>query len=67
MHSRSLIPSGETGKTEAWVVLENGPGARIFAGLKAATTAERMRQAIADGTVADELAEFLHRSPGTPS
>jgi mannose-6-phosphate isomerase len=56
---RGLIPSGETGKTEAWVVVENGPGARIFAGLKRATTAEAMRQAIADGTVAHELAEFL--------
>jgi mannose-6-phosphate isomerase len=55
---QGLIPIGETGKTEAWVVLENGPGARIFAGLKTATSACRMRAAIADGTVADELAEF---------
>lgn len=54
----NLIPIGETGKTEAWVVLENGPGARIFAGLKSGTTARRMRQAIADGKVVDELAEF---------
>jgi mannose-6-phosphate isomerase len=54
----SLIPSGETAKTEAWVVLENGPEARIFAGLKAGTTACRMRRAIADGTVVEELAEF---------
>jgi mannose-6-phosphate isomerase len=56
---RSLIPGGETGKTEAWIVLENGPGARIFAGLKRVTTEKAMRQAIADGTVAAELAEFL--------
>jgi mannose-6-phosphate isomerase len=60
---RGLIPVGETGKTEAWVVLENGPGARVFAGLKAGTTATRMREAIGDGTVADELAEFVP-SPG---
>ncbi|HTC52622.1 MAG TPA: type I phosphomannose isomerase catalytic subunit [Steroidobacteraceae bacterium] len=45
-------------KTEAWVVLENGPGAHIFAGLKAGTTAHRMRRALADGTLADELAQF---------
>jgi mannose-6-phosphate isomerase len=45
-------------KNEAWVVLENGPKAHIFAGLKAGTTASAMRQAIADGTVADELADF---------
>jgi mannose-6-phosphate isomerase len=55
---RGLIPSGETGKTEAWVVLESGSGARIFAGLKPGVTAPRLRAAIADGTVADELAEF---------
>jgi mannose-6-phosphate isomerase len=29
---RGLIPMGETGKTEAWVVLENGSAARILAG-----------------------------------
>jgi mannose-6-phosphate isomerase len=45
-------------KNEAWVVMENGPGARVFAGLKAGITAGRMRQALADGTVARELAEF---------
>jgi mannose-6-phosphate isomerase len=56
--NESLIPIGETGKTEAWVVLENGPGARIFAGLRAATSAVRMRQALAAGTVAEELAAF---------
>jgi mannose-6-phosphate isomerase len=55
---QSLIPSGETGKTEAWVVLENGPSARVFAGLTAGTTEDRLRRALADGTVADELAGF---------
>lgn len=55
----SLIPFGETGKTEAWVVLENGPGACIFAGLKTPSTADAMRRAIADGTVVKELAEFM--------
>ncbi len=55
----SLIPVGETGKTEAWVVLENGPGARIFAGLKRTSTAAVMRQAIVEGTLARELAEFV--------
>jgi mannose-6-phosphate isomerase len=46
-------------KTEAWVVLENGPGARIFAGLKTGASVSRMRRSIADGTVAEELAAFL--------
>ena len=34
-----LIPQGETGKTEAWVVLEAEPGSRVYAGLKSGTTA----------------------------
>ena len=53
-----LIPAGDTGKTEAWVVLETGAAARVFAGLKGATPAESLRQAIANGTVADQLASF---------
>jgi mannose-6-phosphate isomerase len=55
---RELIPAGNTGKTEAWVVLEAGPGARIFAGLKAFTRAAALREAIAGGTLADRLASF---------
>jgi mannose-6-phosphate isomerase len=55
---RGFLPIGETGKTEAWVVLESGPGARIFAGFKRSITAGRMRRALAEGGVAEELAEF---------
>jgi mannose-6-phosphate isomerase len=55
---RKLIPTGDTGKTEAWVVLETGPEARVFAGLKPSTSAAVMRQAIAKGTVPDRLASF---------
>jgi mannose-6-phosphate isomerase len=33
-----LIPEGDTGKTEAWVVLRAGPNGRIYAGLKPGTT-----------------------------
>ena len=53
-----LIPKGETAKTEAWVVLEGGPDALIFAGLKSSATEENLRRAIRDGTVADQLAPF---------
>ena len=58
---KELIPAGDTGKTEAWVVLEKGPDARIYAGLKPGTTADSLRQAIAKGTVADALASFAPR------
>ena len=36
-----FIPAGESGKTEAWVVLEAGPASRIYAGLKPGTTRSR--------------------------
>jgi hypothetical protein len=39
------LPLGETGKTEAWVVLEAGTQSRIYAGLKPSTTADSLRQA----------------------
>ena len=58
-----LLPAGETGKTEAWVVLEAGPESRIYAGLKPGTTEATLRQALADGGVADQLAGFTPK-PG---
>ena len=58
-----LLPAGETGKTEAWVVLEAGPESRIYAGLKPGTTEATLRQALTDGGVADQLACFTPK-PG---
>jgi mannose-6-phosphate isomerase len=55
---KELIPAGDTGKTEAWVVLEKGPDARIYAGLKPGTTADVLRRAVSQRTVADQLASF---------
>jgi hypothetical protein len=57
-----LLPPGETGKTEAWVVLEAGPKSRIYAGLKPGTTADDLRRALANGTVADHLACFTPKA-----
>jgi mannose-6-phosphate isomerase len=54
-----LIPKGETGKTEAWVVLVDGTESRIYAGLSLSTTAINLREAIADGTVESRLASFV--------
>lgn len=53
----SLLPNGETGKTEAWLVLQADPGCRIYAGLKAGTTAEDLRSLTAE-TADDHLASF---------
>jgi mannose-6-phosphate isomerase len=49
------LPVGETGKTEAWVVLEAGTKSRIYAGLKPGTTADNLRRALTNDTVADHL------------
>ena len=54
----ALLPAGESGKTEAWVVLEASPKSRIYAGLKPGATEERLLKAIANRTLADELASF---------
>ena len=58
-----LLPAGETGKTEAWVVLEAGPKSRIYAGLKPGTSPDDLRRALASGVVADHLACFTPK-PG---
>jgi mannose-6-phosphate isomerase len=58
-----LLPAGETGKTEAWVVLEAGSKSRIYAGLRPGTTEAGLRQALAHGGVAECLAYFTPK-PG---
>ncbi len=58
-----LLPPGENGKTEAWVVLRSEPGCRIYAGLKPGTTAESLESAVQAGTVESCLASFAPK-PG---
>jgi mannose-6-phosphate isomerase len=53
-----LIPAGDTGKTEGWVVLEAGPEARVFAGLKPGTSADVLRRDVTHGTVVERLNSF---------
>jgi mannose-6-phosphate isomerase len=59
----NLLPAGETAKSEAWVVLEAGAQSRIYAGLKAGTTAADLRRALANGRVVELLAGFTPK-PG---
>jgi mannose-6-phosphate isomerase len=56
---KEFLSTGNTGKTEAWVVLERGPEACVYAGLKPNTTPEVLRRAIAKGTVENRLASFM--------
>jgi mannose-6-phosphate isomerase len=55
---KNLLPPGETGKTEAWVVVQAAPESRIYAGLKPGTTPDDLRRALTNGTVADDLVCF---------
>ena len=52
------LPAGDTGKTEAWVVLEAGPQSIVYAGLRPGTTRESLQRAVDDGEVAGHLASF---------
>jgi len=58
-----LIPFGETGKTEAWVVIEAEKGSQIYAGLKPGTTADGLRHSIASGEIAECLVGIVPK-PG---
>jgi mannose-6-phosphate isomerase len=59
----NLLPAGETAKSEACVVLEAGAPSRIYAGLKAGTSAADLRLALANGTVVEQLEGFTPK-PG---
>jgi mannose-6-phosphate isomerase len=56
-----LIPPGESGKTEAWVVLEAAARSRVYAGLKLGATAGKLR-ALSNDTVDNCLASFTPRA-----
>ena len=58
----SLLPAGETAKTEAWVVLESETKGRIYAGLMPGTTAVNLRRSLVSRTVPDHLAYFTPKS-----
>jgi mannose-6-phosphate isomerase len=58
VHPPADNKDAENGKTEAWVVLEAGTKSRIYVDLKPGTTADDLRHAIKDGTVADNVACF---------
>src|SRR6202012_972575 len=55
---KKYIPKGDTGKTEAWVVLDTGAGSKIYAGVKPGTTADTLRKALAEDKVADYIHTF---------
>ena len=54
---------GAFGKTEMWVILQSGPGAKLFIGFKEGVTREMYVDAVANGTV-DELLNEVPVQPG---
>ncbi len=50
---------GDLGKTEAWVVIDADPTARVYAGLRPGTTPGDVRRGLADGALAQCLHEFV--------
>lgn len=58
-NQKEYIPKDETGKTEAWVVLETGEDSRIYAGLKKGTTKENLLKSIQDKSVSERLHSFV--------
>lgn len=56
---KKYIPKGDSGKTEAWVVLETSRDSRIYAGLKKGTTKENLIESIQNKSVSDRLHSFV--------
>ncbi|MCR8657885.1 type I phosphomannose isomerase catalytic subunit [Paenibacillus endoradicis] len=56
------LPAGELGKTEMWYILSAEPNAKIIYGLKEHVSREQLAQAIAEGTIMDNLQEISVKS-----
>jgi len=61
-HQKEYIPEGDTGKTEAWIVLETGEDSIIYAGLKSGTNKENLLKSIRDKSVSERLHSFVPKT-----
>lgn len=57
-NQKEYLPKGESGKSEAWVVLDTDNNSRIYAGLKKGTTKEKLLKAISNDSITDYLHSF---------
>lgn len=55
---KDLLPKGERGKTESWLVMAAEEGSSIYAGLEPGVTPEDLRRKSENGTVEEDLASF---------
>ncbi len=58
-NQKDFIPEGNTGKTEAWVILETGDDSRIYSGLAKGTTKENLLESIKKKSVSERLHSFV--------
>lgn len=59
----AMLDPPDSGKTEAWIVLDAEPGSKIYAGLKPGVTYDDLANAIEDG-VANEMLQTFEARPG---
>jgi mannose-6-phosphate isomerase len=52
------LPAGESGKTEAWVILAVGHNRRVYVGLNPGTTPDLLRESLATDSLMDLVASF---------
>lgn len=58
----AALRPGENGKTEAWVVLDADPAARIFAGFRPGVTRGEVVERLEDGSLVECLHSFVPRA-----
>ncbi|WP_211222911.1 type I phosphomannose isomerase catalytic subunit [Gelidibacter mesophilus] len=58
-HQTDYIPQGDTGKTEAWVVLETADDSIVYSGLKKGTTKDDLMEVINNNSVSEKLHRFI--------
>jgi len=58
-NQKKYIPQGDTGKTEAWVVLETDKTSRIYAGLQPGTNAQNLSESIKNNNLPEKLHSFI--------
>ena len=58
------LEQGESGKPEAWYIVDAAPGAGLYLGFREGVTAARVRRAIDAEEAVDDLMSFVDVSPG---
>src|SRR5690606_15514342 len=55
---KEFIPGGDSGKTEAWIVVETTENSLIYAGLQKGTNKENLMKSLQEKSVSERLYRF---------